>query len=114
MYGEPVPVQKEAGRHWQFALLSEVAYLKVEELEAQKKDGPKDDKKPVPKRIDGVTPCPHPASVLDTAGWKPWNNFPAPDLADEMKESNLRAEVWQSRDSSMVVVTFGGTVFNKL
>jgi len=111
-YEEPVSVEKEARLHWEFALLSEVAYLEVEETDAQQRSDNNGNTKSAITLNDGITPCPSPAFTLDRAEWGRWKEFPNPRLAEAMKESNLRAEVWEKKGSSMVVVAFGGTVFN--
>ncbi|WP_235007986.1 hypothetical protein [Caballeronia humi] len=115
MYGDPVAVQKEAVNHWEYALLSQAAYLKAEEIAAAQGNTGKD---AVDSRIAttaGKTEsCPEPAAALLEAKWTYWKDFPDSHLRDEFKKVNLRVEVWERKTPPAVVVTFGGTVFESL
>ncbi|WP_158932957.1 lipase family protein [Acidisphaera sp. S103] len=48
---------------------------------------------------------------LKDIGWIPWTGFPNKTLQDRMIEQHLRAEVWEQKDRTLIVVAFGGTVF---
>ncbi|WP_273822968.1 MULTISPECIES: hypothetical protein [Pseudomonas] len=96
LLGKPFPNQIEAKNHWQYAWLSDAAYARVVV------DEPKD-------ICQGTTAN----QVLAKHGWTRWTNFPLPNghLDTVMRDSHLRAEVWENRDLKQVVVAFGGTVF---
>jgi hypothetical protein len=89
----PKPADVEVQKDWQFASMSEAAYRRVQSL----KD---------------ITACEDPNSVLAHAGWTRWHNFPDDGLAHQIKQSNLRVEVWGRKEPPSVTVAFGGTIFS--
>jgi hypothetical protein len=111
VYGDPAPVKQEAANHWEFALLSYVAYSKVEANGGQGEQGGSGSSKAVIS-VDDISTCNRtPALALENAGWVYWADFPDAQLKQELAHSNLRVEVWQKKDPPAVAVAFGGTVF---
>ena len=94
----PVPVAPFANEHWEFAWLSDVAYL---ETAAGQKH--------VEKMRENA---PDPVPPLMAAGWRRWDNFPGEELLKQINETHLRVQVWERNEPPAVAVTFGGTVFN--
>lgn len=98
IYGPPVPVSEEAAKHWAFALLSEAAYASQQASAGKSND---------------ASTCPEATlSLLDSARWIRWKNFPDDGLLKAISDSHLRVEVWEKKDPATVVVAFGGTVFS--
>jgi len=117
VYGPPVPVAQEAKKHWEFALLSQSAYAQLTK-----------DKQALPATVvssalaappedaasgaDVMGDCRSSAkTLLLKAGWQRWSDFPDAELADAIRKTHLRVEVWERHDPAAVVVAFGGTVF---
>ncbi|MDD1965904.1 hypothetical protein NPS29_11280 [Pseudomonas putida] len=94
LLGKPVPNQAEAKTHWQYAWLSDVAYARA--VDGESKD---------------ICTATSAEKVVASHGWKRWTDFPIANghLDNVMRESHLRAEVWESRELKQVVVAFGGT-----
>jgi hypothetical protein len=92
--GKPSPNQSEAKIHWQYAWLSDAAYARA--VDGESKD---------------ICTATSAEAVVAKHGWKRWTNFPLADghLDNVMRNSHLRAEVWENRDLKQVVVAFGGT-----
>ena len=89
----PKPADVEAQKDWQFAWMSKAAYERV-------------------PSVRDMTACDDADSTLTHAGWTRWDNFPSARLASGIKQSNLRAEVWERKDPPAVTVAFGGTIFS--
>ncbi len=118
LYGAPVPVEQEAAKHWEYALLSQSAYAQVTKdkgttpaaghaLAASPRDAA--------SGIDAMGDCRSSAkTLLLKAGWERWSDFPEPPLVDELRRMHLRVEVWERREPAAVVVAFGGTVFTRV
>lgn len=115
--GNSVDVGVEARKHWEFAWLSTRAYnahyleaTGTEPAAAMRDAGPAD--------VQGLkepSDCPKPDEVLDSAGWRRWEDFPGSqdgDLVDRLRHAHLRVEVWEHAATRRVAVAFGGTVFS--
>ena len=99
----PKPVQPYAAQDWEFAWLAAAAYRNTPA--AAKRRALTADAE---ERVD-------PEGRLRAAGWARWEGFPGNDLQHKIEQTHLRVEVWERRcqdGSSIVAVTFGGTVFN--
>jgi len=105
--GAPLPISSFAKEHWEFAWLSDAAYLQTD---AGQKHIQKTMKKQAVPDIGAVIPDPLPP--LAAAGWRRWENFPGEELLKKIKGSHLRVQVWERDEPPAVAVTFGGTVFN--
>lgn len=93
--GKPRPVEEEARKDVDFALLSQAAY--------QRTQGRKSDE--CAERLDADK------ILQETLHWHRWDNFPGSDLLARIAASHLRVEVWQNDERGAVAVAFGGTVF---
>ena len=102
----PLPIAPLAKEHWEFAWLSDAAYLQTD---AGQKDTETKSKKAGPS-IGAVAPDPLPPLVA--AGWRRWEDFPGIDLLKQIEKTHLRVQVWERDEPPAVAVTFGGTVFN--
>jgi hypothetical protein len=99
----PGPVTPYAAQDWEFACLAAAAYGKTPAAERRRQ-----------RTVDAEERF-DPELPLRNAGWQPWDGFPDPELHKHIQQSHLRVEVWEKTlpgDSSIVAVTFGGTVFN--
>jgi hypothetical protein len=117
IYGPPVPIEQEAKKHWEFALLSQSAYAQA----AKDKEGPAS---PAPGSAVAAPPrdaatgadvmgdCRSSAkTLLLKAGWQRWSDFPDAELAEAVRKAQLRFEVWERREPAAVVIVFGGALF---
>ena len=117
VYGPPVPIEQEARKHWEVALLSQSAYAQVTKDKQAPPAPPPGSALAAPPRdaatgADVMGDCRSSAkTLLLKAGWQRWSDFPEAGLADAMRKTHLRVEVWERRDPAAVVVAFGGTVF---
>ncbi|HGL6719717.1 hypothetical protein NTJ56_24635 [Burkholderia contaminans] len=115
VYNQEVKASEMAAKQWEFALLSEVAYIKVGQIQQYRKlnltlsaDALTDE-----KAVSSLpAPCPIASSVLKDAGWVHWQDFPSPELKSLLTHKNLRVEAWARQSPPAVAVTFGGTVFD--
>lgn len=110
----PYPVRDSAWRDWKYALLSVAAYGRSYPQ-----------RHPTPAGMSVVRslghmwrhrqmacpPVPNVDQTLNAAGWAQWPEFPDPKLAAEMKESHMRAEIWENAQHAIITAAFGGTVF---
>jgi hypothetical protein len=109
----PLPALPEAQEEWQFALLSVAAYGRSAPEKAPLPAG----RGMLRTLWDAVTRKEAPPALpnvdanLKALGWIRWDTFPDPILQQEMKQSHLRAEVWENAGQGKVVAAFGGTVF---
>lgn len=95
------PLPEASAMHLPYAWASVSAYLHVQ-------DG---------KDITITDDCPEPNAFLVANGWTLWEELPRvgrlskpeTQLAIEMQEAHLRAQVWENRDINTVMVAFGGT-----
>jgi hypothetical protein len=110
----PYSVKEEAAADWEFALLSVAAYGRSKPKRHPLPAGVRliktlrnmwKHKELVPPEVPNVD------GQLNEAGWRRWEDFPDPKLEQEMKCSHLRAEVWEHKGKSAIVVAFGGTIF---
>jgi hypothetical protein len=88
----PRPLEEEALKDVDFALLSQAAY--------QEKPGAK----------TGDQEC-DAEQALAKLGWTRWQGFPNDELSSKIAKSHLRIGVWQNDRRGIVAVGFGGTVF---
>lgn len=95
----PRPIAPYAHEHWQPAWLADSAYGKTCAGKASK--------------VERARSAEDPDTVLQRAGWRPWNNdtFLSPELRKRFERYHLRVEVWERQSPGAVAVTFGGTVF---
>ncbi|MFT4438842.1 lipase family protein [Caballeronia sp. 15715] len=107
IYGAPLPVAQEAFKHWECALLSQLAYINAETIKAQIRKVPLDD-------VQGVVDPVDPVAALKHAGWEFLDTFPSLPLDARFKRANLRVEVWAKEDRSTIAIAFGGTVATSL
>src|SRR5258705_467652 len=85
----PQPIAPFAKEHWEFAWLSDAAYL-------QTAAGQKHIEKKIKKAVADVgAVAPDPLPPLAAAGWKRWENFPGEELLKKIKDSHLRVQVWE-------------------
>ncbi len=102
----PQPIAAFVNEHWEFAWLSDAAYL-------QTPAGQKHVEKMQARPSAPVTPMPpDPFAHLAAVGWRQWDNFPDEELLKQIKDTHLRVQVWERDEPPAVAVTFGGTVFN--
>jgi pimeloyl-ACP methyl ester carboxylesterase len=114
LYGDPKSVAVEAVKHWEFAILSDAAYRAFLEQAKQAPSAADRTKADEARRADEATEvdaCKSPETILSTAGWSRWSDFPSANIRDDLRKSNLRVEVWQRDNPAAIVVAFGGTVF---
>jgi len=102
----PQPIGPFAKEHWEFAWLSDAAYLQTA---AGRKHVDQKVTKAVP---DTGAVAPDPLRPLAAAGWRRWDNFPGKDLLKQIEKTHLRVQVWERDEPAAIAVTFGGTVFN--
>jgi hypothetical protein len=107
IYGEPRPAAQEATNHWECALLSQVAYLKAEEIKAVMV--PTASLTSAQRTAVSNQPT-APQARLRDGGWEYLDFFPTAKLDKAFKRVNLRVEVWAKKDRSVIAVAFGGTV----
>ena len=93
--GKPRPVQNEARKDVDFALLSQAAYQRTPNSTSDEST----------ERLDADK------ILQENLHWHRWDNFPGPDLLARIAASHLRVEVWQNDERGAVAVAFGGTVF---
>jgi len=91
MLDAPISNKEEAKKDWQFAWLAEASYRDTSVKDVQQPD---------------------PDDVLKSNGWEQWQDFPDKHLEKRIRDSHLRVEVWEHRQTQCIVVTFGGTVFD--
>jgi len=116
-YNKEVHASQIAEKQWEFALLSEIAYLKVKQIEQYRKGNLalSADMLTDEEAVSSLpTPCPVASIALKEAGWVHWPDFPSAELKGLLTEKNLRVEAWARQSPPAVTVTFGGTVFNNL
>jgi len=102
----PLPIATFAKEHWEFAWLSDAAYLDTPA-------GEKHASEMAAKPVQGVGPVPpDPFKHLANAGWKQWDNFPDESVLKQDAKTHLRVQVWERAEPAAIAVTFGGTVFN--
>jgi pimeloyl-ACP methyl ester carboxylesterase len=53
-----------------------------------------------------------PLAQLRQYGWDLWVKFPDGPLRTIMDQTHLRVEVWEKRSSSIIAVSFGGSIFD--
>jgi hypothetical protein len=102
----PLPIARFSNEHWEFAWLSDAAYLQtpagkqhVTEMAAE------------PIANVGTVP-PDPFAHLAAAGWVLWDEFPDENLLKQDAKTHLRVQVWERSEPAAIAVTFGGTIFN--
>lgn len=98
----PLPVEKYAEEHWQFAHLANAAYQDTPEGQKAKRDG---------KTANALNSN----ALLEEFGWELWNDLLPQQSVAAFTEKHLRVEVWlNERDplNKKVAVCFGGTVFS--
>jgi hypothetical protein len=100
----PQPIGPYANEHFEFAWLSDSAYL-------QTAAGQRHLAK-IAKSKRGDAGPPDPVAHLNAAGWTEWQNFPDPVLHNQIVSTHLRVQVWERAEPPAIAVTFGGTVFN--
>jgi hypothetical protein len=110
IYGAPVHVSAEAQKHWEYALLSQIAYEKAEAIKKSRAEG---------KGSFGVKPdysaqSFNPECLLREAGWEFCGDFPGDQLDPKFKAVHLRVEVWTRKEDPAVAVAFAGTVATSL
>jgi hypothetical protein len=96
----PRPIGPFAAEDWELAWLAAVAYGKTPAGESRRA-----------RSVDAEDSV-DPEGPLGRAGWKVWSDFPDDTLHRKIAATHLRAEVWEKRHAGLVVVTFGGTVFD--
>lgn len=111
-YGDPQAAGTEAMHHWEYALLSLVAYAKANAIKRALRN-----KLPTssPEFARESTPVYsnlefNPEALLQAAGWINCDKFVSDKLDRLFKEGHLRLEVWKKADHSALAVAFGGTV----
>jgi hypothetical protein len=110
-FSEPEVVAEEAKKHWEFALLSLVAYAKAASIKKALKKMPASSSDfPSESSPDYATRDFNPEVELATVGWVNCDRFVSNDLDTAFKGVHLRLEVWKKADNSAVAVAFGGTV----
>ena len=102
----PIEIAPFAKEHWEFAWLSDAAYLQT--AAGQKHIEKKSNM--AGQAIVDVAPDPLPP--LAAAGWRRWEGFPDEELLKQIKNTHLRVQVWERDEPPAIAVTFGGTVFN--
>lgn len=112
-YGYPEEAVTQAKIHWEYALLSLVAYAKAAAIKKALRrfrlhpSSPEFAEKSRPDYSDLEF---NPEEELVQAGWKCYNTFVDDQLDAAFKAAHLRLEVWMKEDNSALAVAFGGTV----
>jgi hypothetical protein len=99
----PKPATLYAAQDWEFAWLAAAAYGKTPAA-AKRRANSRDAEEHV-----------NADAALLAAGWQQWEEFPSDGLHRKLEKTHLRVEVWEktlSEGSTIVAVTFGGTIFN--
>jgi pimeloyl-ACP methyl ester carboxylesterase len=99
----PISVRPYATEDWEFAWLAASAYGKTPAAAKRR------------ARTTDTEEHVDPEGPLRVARWERWKTFPSDGLHRKIEQTHLRVEVWQKcrEDGTLVVVvTFGGTVFN--
>ncbi|SAK66546.1 hypothetical protein AWB78_02419 [Caballeronia calidae] len=111
-FGEPEAAFDEAKKHWEFALLSQVAYAKAASIKKalRKKVSVSSAEFPREAAPEYAHHKFNPEVELARAGWTSCDAFVDNTLDKAFKSVHLRLEVWKKSDNSALAVAFGGTV----
>jgi hypothetical protein len=115
-YGDPQMAGTEAIHHWEYALLSLVAYAKANAIKRALRNksptsGPEFARELTPEYSNLKF---NPEAALQAAGWINCDKFVSDNLDRIFKAGHLRLEVWEKADHSALAVAFGGTVATSL
>ncbi|TDG02625.1 hypothetical protein E1N52_38980 [Paraburkholderia guartelaensis] len=116
-YGYPEDAITQAKNHWEYALLSLVAYAKAAAIKramTKLQLLPTSAEFVEKSRPDYTKLNFDPEDELIKAGWVCYNTFVDDRLDAAFKAAHLRLEVWMKKDSSALAVAFGGTVATSL